>query len=106
MRVAKEYEIVDKIGYFTGDNHGSNDKLLRHISKDLYENHDIKWDPIHHRIRCHGHVTNLAVQAFLFAKDAEAIEIAIAEAEKNGEVTMDESLAEKYTPNYLIYILS
>ena len=106
MRVAKEYEIVDKIGYFTGDNHGSNDKLLRHVSKDLYKNYGIKWDPVHHRIRCHGHTTNLAVQAFLFAKDEEAIDVAIAEAEKDEDANMDDSLAEKYESDYSLYIFS
>jgi hypothetical protein len=103
IRVAKEYDIIERIGYFTSDNHGSNDKLLRHISIDLRENYSVEWDPVHHRIRCHGHVTNLAVQAFMFAKDKEAVDVAIEAAEEAAaageEGNIDETLAEK---SYLI----
>ena len=33
--IAEEFNVVGKIGYFTGDNHGSNDKLCRAISRKL-----------------------------------------------------------------------
>ena len=35
------------------------------------------YNAIQHRIRCNGHIINLAVQAFLFVKDDEAVELAI-----------------------------
>ena len=104
IRTAIEYGIIKKMGYFTSDNHGSNDKLLRYISTELEQSYGIEWDPVHHRIRYHGHVINLAVQAFLFAKDKEAVNLAIAEAEKNEDISIDESLAEKYVLCALIYI--
>jgi hypothetical protein len=33
VKVLDEYEILDRIGYCTGDNHGSNDLMLRELSK-------------------------------------------------------------------------
>ncbi|PVH91271.1 hypothetical protein DM02DRAFT_664178 [Periconia macrospinosa] len=35
------------------------------------------YDPDEHRIRCHGHVISLAVQAFFFCKDKQAVEDAL-----------------------------
>jgi hypothetical protein len=63
------YGITAKIGYIIGDNHGSNDTLCRARNTHLLEEY-IDWDPVHHRLRCIGHVLNLAVQVFLFG-DAE-----------------------------------
>ena len=89
------YEIAHKLGYYIGDNHGSNDKCCRFISKHLGERYQINWDPNSRRIRCHGHVINLASQAFVFAPDKETIDIVVnevrqeAEAE-NGDVDEDE----------------
>jgi hypothetical protein len=41
----------------------------------LNEKHNFDWNPQHHRLRCNGHIINLAAQAFLFpAFDPEAIE--------------------------------
>ena len=36
----------------------------------------IEWSATTNRLRCLGHVLNLAIQAFLFARDNEAIEYA------------------------------
>jgi hypothetical protein len=58
VKVLDEYQILDRIGYCTGDNHGSNDLMLRELSKDLSK-YSIKYDPIQRRIRCHGHVVNI-----------------------------------------------
>jgi len=65
MSALRDYDIVKKIGYIIGDNHGSNDTLCRSLETYL-SNEDIEWDPVKHRIRCMGHVLNLAVQYFLF----------------------------------------
>ena len=32
----------------------------------LISTHGIEYDPSHHRLRCNGHIINLAAQAFLF----------------------------------------
>ncbi|EKG09653.1 transposase-like protein [Macrophomina phaseolina MS6] len=51
------------LGFYTGDNHGSNDKLCRLLGQHL-KGKGINWDAKKQRIRCHGHVINLIVQAF------------------------------------------
>jgi hypothetical protein len=35
---------------------------------------NIKYDPFHHRLRCSGHIINLAVKSFLFVTDNETLE--------------------------------
>ena len=82
LKVIQEAGLQDKLRFFTMDNHLSNDKMLRHIKEEI-EN----FDPILRRVRCYGHILNLAVQAFLFgsskwsgedqADKEEAIDLAI-----------------------------
>lgn len=37
-------------------------------------NHQLKWDAKEQRLRCQGHVINIAVKTFLFGKDKAAVE--------------------------------
>ena len=85
MKVVDDYEIADQLGYFTSDNHGSNDKMLRFVARGLRERGIPGFDAKQARIRCHGHVVNLAVQAFMFTKDEEAVEIALHSGRGRGE---------------------
>src|SRR5579871_4934579 len=84
LQVIKEAGLQGQLGFFTSDNHGSNDIMMRHIAEDdEIEN----FDPVLHRVRCFGHSLNLVAQAFLFGSTAkrgeghknedDAIEIAI-----------------------------
>jgi hypothetical protein len=57
------YGIQDKIGYFTLDNAYNNDTMLQAVAKAC------GFNAAHRRLRCNGHVINLAVQAFLFGKN-------------------------------------
>lgn len=103
MKVLDQYEIFDQIGYCTNDNHSSNDLMLRELSKDLSKR-DIKYDPVYHRIRCHGHIMNIAMQAFLFAKDEECVVEAAFETavealvvdEHSEDVELDGTLAAQF----------
>ena len=82
LQVIREAGLEDKLGFFTSDNHGSNDLMLRHIAEEIKN-----FDPVLHRVRCFGHSLNRVTQAFLFGSTAkqgegqqdedEAIEIAI-----------------------------
>src|SRR5579871_3547351 len=73
IKVLQDFKISEnKIGFFVGDNHGSNDKMLRIIKKTVKSLPKIE----HIRVRCLGHVINLAVHAFLYKNDDEALEIA------------------------------
>lgn len=105
LEVIDEYGLRDRVGFFTMDNASSNDKLLRHIAYGISD-----FNPELRRVRCNGHIINLAVQSFLFAPkrlkqnqsqedEDEAIELAILEtqgpvaAEKQSQMTR-EKLAE------------
>jgi hypothetical protein len=61
----------NQLGFFIGDNAASNDTAIRAILAHLRP--DLK-DPDSRRVRCLGHIINLAAKAFLFGKDADAFE--------------------------------
>jgi hypothetical protein len=107
LDVIDEYNLSNRIGFFTMDNASSNDKMLRYISERIDDFH-----PVLRRVRCNGHIINLAVQSFLFSpkrskrsqsqhQEDEAIELAItetrglSEAEKQSKMTQ-EKLAEEW----------
>jgi hypothetical protein len=66
LPVLEDYGIVRKLGSIVCDNHTANDTLCRTVGTYLWKEEEIEWDPTYRRIRCTGHVINLAVQAFLF----------------------------------------
>jgi hypothetical protein len=66
LPVLQDYGIVQKLGSIVSDNATTNDTLCRTIGIYLSEQEQITWDPNFRRIRCTGHIINLAVQAFLF----------------------------------------
>ena len=89
-QVLKDYELLNRISYCVGDNHGSNDKLLRKLSTRLKEEKiEARYDAQQHRIRCHGHVLNIAAQAFFFSEDKEAVNAAFKEAREKLEAESD-----------------
>lgn len=63
--VFADYQILTKLGYFTIDNASNNDTMLVALERQL-QKEGIEWDAGSHRLRCNGHIINLAVQAFLF----------------------------------------
>lgn len=71
MPVLLEMKILPKLGYFIADNAGNNDTCIRTILAK--HRPDIK-DPDSRRVRCLGHIINLAAKAFLFGKNADAFE--------------------------------
>ena len=77
LQVIREAGLQDKLGFFTSDNHGLNDLMLRHIAEEI-EN----FDPVLHRVCCFGHNLNCVAQAFLFGSTA-----------KQGEGQKDENKA-------------
>ncbi|KAH8704549.1 hypothetical protein GQ44DRAFT_831443 [Phaeosphaeriaceae sp. PMI808] len=96
--VLEGYGIWHKIGYITGDNHGANDVLCRALSEFLREK-DITWQAKHRRIRFHGHVVNLAVQAFPFMDSKEAVEVACEEIEELDETLYSTDMMETWEKN-------
>jgi hypothetical protein len=107
LQVKEEYQILpDMLGFFTMDNDTSNDRMLKEVQTVIPT-----FDPVFRRIRCNGHVINLAVQAFLFGPkqkesgqsqddEEEAITLAIqniealAKSEALGQQSYDEISAQ------------
>ena len=71
LQTLDSYGIKDKLGYITSDNARENDALCRLLANGLED-----WDPVERRLRCFGHIINLPVQAFLFAKSKAAVDYA------------------------------
>lgn len=94
QQVLDDYNIWNKLGIFTGDNHGSNDKLCRFLGEHL-QNNGIKWDAKKQRIRCHGRVVNLAVQAFLFIDSKEAATAALDQIEDGDKTAFGSDFFER-----------
>lgn len=74
MEVILDYSFEKNLGYFVMDNALDNDTLLTNISLSLRRDYKLPYDPIHHRLRCQGHIINLAIKSFLFVTDQENIE--------------------------------
>jgi hypothetical protein len=61
--IIKEMVSSDRLGFFIGDNASENGTVIRAIITYLCLNEK---DPNSRRIRCIGHIINLAAKAFLF----------------------------------------
>lgn len=88
LRTVDWYGIRDRLGFITGDNRGANDTLCRAIAEQLEG-----WNPVDNRLRSLGHIINLAVQAFLFAKDQEAVDEAERQSQRSRRDVDDEIAA-------------
>jgi hypothetical protein len=97
LPVLQDYSILHKLGATVGDNASTNDTLCRTIEKYLLDEESLKWEAKQWRIRCTGHIINLAVQAFLFQNilDIEELE-SYDEKEKKGEKGDDEERRVKF----------
>ena len=74
LEVAKEYEITDRIGYFTIDNAESNSTCITAFMEflDPFITEEKAED---RRLRCWGHILNLGAKAFLLGENAEGFEV-------------------------------
>ncbi len=73
LKVLEDYGIRNKLGYMVMDNAHTNDTLISVIAEALREE-GVLYDPQQRRLRCNGHVINLAVQAFLFGQTVDDYE--------------------------------
>jgi hypothetical protein len=62
--VIREYGLEDRVGYFVLDNIKSNDTCVQALTAKLQLNRD----PKQYRLRCFGHIVNLAARAFISGK--------------------------------------
>lgn len=56
------------------DNTENNDTMMTCLSYSLRREFRLQYDPKHFRLRCQGHIINLAIKSFLLATDKENIE--------------------------------
>jgi hypothetical protein len=70
LKVFQEYKIGSRIGFFITDNASSNDVCIDLVLSKLYPDMNAK-QRLRRRLRCLGHVVNLAAQAFLFGKQSQ-----------------------------------
>ena len=98
LPILQEYSIVRKLGAVVGDNSGTNDTLCRAIEAYLRrEEEDLQWSATQWRVRCMGHIINLAVQGFLFHNSISAEELeSYDELEKRGELKDIERVKQKF----------
>ena len=71
ISVLNDFQIKDNLGYFVLDNATSNDTCVKAILEELRPD----LNPQHRRLRCLGHIINLAAKAFVFGTDADAFEM-------------------------------
>ena len=72
VKVFREYKIGSRIGFFVLDNASSNDVCVDLALRKLYPEMSEK-QRRRRRLRCLGHVINLAAQAFLFGAKSQDI---------------------------------
>ena len=68
MEFIREFGIATKVGYFMMDNATNMNTMIDKVSDDLEQEFDVFYDPLPHRLRCFGHIINLAVMEFLIGK--------------------------------------
>ena len=78
LQIIKEYQFAPKLGYFQADNAGDNDTCVQAVFRALSP----EIDPEHRRLRCWGHVINLAAKAFLSGTDLDAFELDNSDSEE------------------------
>src|SRR6202020_3305227 len=64
----REYGIAQKVGYFMMDNASNMNTMVDKVYDDLEHEFGVFYDPLPHRLRCVGHIINLAVMEFLVGK--------------------------------------
>lgn len=77
VQTINEYDLKQRLGMFICDNHTANDKAIRVTLGRLRP--DI--EPDSRRVRCLGHIVNLAARAFIFGKNVEAFEVEVRTAQ-------------------------
>jgi len=74
-RTIEDYEIAPFVGMFNVDNATNNDTALTEIASRLRRSGHESFNPVEARLRCFGHVLNLAVKAILWGKEIEAFDL-------------------------------
>jgi hypothetical protein len=68
IEIIQEYEIGDKIGYFTLDNAGNINTSMEELALEFGFDWKKRW------VRCISHVVNIVVKQMLYGKNPDAFE--------------------------------
>jgi len=68
IEIIEEFEIGDKLGYFTLDNASNNKTSMEELGLEFQFDSEKRW------VRCIGHVINIIVKHMLFGKNPDAFE--------------------------------
>jgi len=72
--VVKEFDFIDRIGYFIGDNATNNDTALKALDRRVREGGGFGIEYHESRLRCFGHIMNLVVKRLLFGPKLSELE--------------------------------
>ncbi|KAF7448758.1 Dimer-Tnp-hAT domain containing protein [Pyrenophora tritici-repentis] len=102
IQTIKKYNLTTRLGWISSDNVGVNDSLIRAIEAFTRVEGINYWTEKTRRLRCIGHIINLATQAFMFATNEEAAELAYERA-RLSQLESDRDGTESYSgSNYNI----
>ena len=93
--VAKEYNFVDRLGYFMMDGAGNNNTAIVHLNERIQRAGGVGFDPVERRLRCFGHIQNRVVRKLLFGKKVRQLEAEEEEKDEDvgaAEVDNDEDM--------------
>jgi hypothetical protein len=71
--VAQDFGIAPMMGFCNADNASPNDTMTQHVEDELRAQ-GIVWEAKANRLRCVGHINNLAVQAFLHGRHPNTLD--------------------------------
>jgi hypothetical protein len=98
LPILTDYGVTRQLGAIVSDNASPNDTLCQEIESHLFKEESLEWDASRWRIRCFGHIINLAVQAFLFHNVLQPEELELYEREEElGDIIGDEAEQKKKT---------
>jgi hypothetical protein len=83
--VVEDFNLQRRLGYFTLDNASSNDTAMEALAGKLHDL-GIDFDPQERRLRCFGHILNLAAKAFLWGENPLTIDDAVLDADSDEAV--------------------
>jgi hypothetical protein len=72
VAIIKDFNLKTNLGSIVGDNAEANDVTVDKIFKSLFPNLSLRKRK-ERRMRCFGHIVNLAAQAFIIGSDAEKV---------------------------------
>jgi hypothetical protein len=76
IEIIKDYGLEERIGYFITDNAGSNDTCVEYILSTLLPDLS-ESERKQRRLRCSGHILNLACHSYLYGHDPESFEVEV-----------------------------